>query len=49
MRKYIILHDTAAFPAMRKAVKEFVEQGTFEIKEVFINNNGLTVLKRKRW
>ena len=45
-RKYIVLHDTAAFPEMRKAIGEFVERGSFQIKEVFVNNNGLTVLER---
>ena len=45
-RKYIVLHDTAAFPEMLEAVAEFVEQGVFQIKEVFTNNNGLTILER---
>ena len=45
-RKYIILHDTASFPDMWPAVEEFLEQGVFQIKEVFVNNNGLTVLER---
>ncbi len=45
-QKYIILHDTAAFPEMCKAIDEFLEQGIFQIKEVFVNNNGLTVLER---
>jgi len=49
VKKYIVLHDTAAFPEMWPAVEEFLEQGFFEIKEVFVNNNGLTILERAKW
>ena len=45
-RKYIVMHDTAAFPELWKAIDEFLEQGFFQIKEICINNNGLTVLER---
>ncbi len=44
-KKYNVLHDTAAFPEMCKAVDEFLEQGTFQVKDVFVNNNGLTSLE----
>jgi len=46
VQKYIVMHDTAAFPEMGKAIDEFLEQGFFQIKEIFLNNNGLTVLER---
>ncbi len=46
VQKYIVMHDTTAFPEMWKAVEEFVEQGSFQIKERFTNNNGLTILER---
>ena len=46
VQKYIVLHDTAAFPEMWKAIEEFLEQGFFQVKEVFTNNNGLVILER---
>jgi hypothetical protein len=48
VRKYIVLHDTTSFPNMWPAVEEFLALGTFHIKEKYANNNGLTVLQRKK-
>lgn len=57
-QKYIILHDTVTFgdkgedgnkPGLNQAVNEFIKQNThWSIKEVFKNNNGLTILERKK-
>lgn len=52
--KYIILHDTETFgqkgetkgKGLQFAVDELLEKGIWKIKEVFKNNNGLTVLER---
>ena len=44
--KYIIMHDTN-MPEMQKAIKEFLlGNKDWKIKEVFIGDNGLTVLQR---
>jgi hypothetical protein len=48
VRKYILLHDTTSFPEIVKAIDEFVDKGNFKVKEIFVNNNGLTVLERVR-
>lgn len=54
-RKYIVLHDTAHFakmgadgkqPGLWQAVKEFIDQGTWQIKEHYSNCHGLTILER---
>ena len=55
VRKYIILHDTTTFgikgengkEGLKKAIDEFLgENKDWCIKEIFRNNNGLTVLGR---
>lgn len=44
--KYVIMHDTV-LPEMQKAINEFLMGNSdWKIKEVFENNNGLTVLQR---
>ena len=44
--KYIIMHDTNMLE-MQKAIREFLIGNTdWKVKEVFENNNGLTVLQR---
>lgn len=44
--KYIIMHDTN-MPEMQKAIREFLTGNLdWKVKEVFENNNGLTVLQR---
>ena len=44
--KYIIMHDTV-IPEMQKAIREFlIANPDWKPKEVFDNNNGLTVLQR---
>ena len=55
-RNYIILHDTVAFgyrnevgrgPGINKAIKEFLAANAdWQVREVFPNNNGLTVLAK---
>lgn len=45
--RWIILHDTTAYPEMWSAVDEFLELGTFCIQQQFTQSNGLTVLTRK--
>jgi glycosyltransferase involved in cell wall biosynthesis/predicted Zn-dependent protease len=54
-RRFIVLHDTTTFaeqgesPGHRglwPAVEEFLAQGTFRLKQRYVNNNGLTVLER---
>jgi len=56
VRRFIVLHDTEAFgetgedgnkPGLAGAVKEFVEQGVWQIHSELKNNNGLTVLARR--
>jgi len=45
--KYLIFHDTESCPEINKAITEFIaDNNHWHIKEVFYNNNGLTVLKR---
>lgn len=57
VKKYIIMHDTYIFKhsgengdknkGLKDAIDEFLENNDkWEIKEEFINNNGLTILKR---
>ncbi len=54
-RKWIILHDTIAYgvvgldggEGIQKAINEFLEKHTqWKIKEMYENNNGLTILER---
>lgn len=54
-KKYIILHDTTTFSkngegggvGLEPAISEFLETNhNWKIKEVFHNNNGLTILER---
>ena len=55
--RYIIFHDTVTFgnigmdgkkPGLNQAINEFIKENPhWFIKEVYINNNGLTVLERK--
>lgn len=55
VRRYVILHDTTTFgltgedggEGLKKALNEFLEEDpNWKVKEVFENNNGLTVLER---
>ena len=58
-RKYLIFHDTTSFEFIGEsysgeyekgiwpAIEELLEEGVWEIKERYTNNNGLTILKRK--
>lgn len=46
-KKYIILHDTETFKLMNLAFYEFIDENKhWIIKEMFFNNNGLTILER---
>lgn len=55
-KKYIVFHDTTTFefhdeqgsgPGLWTAIREFLRDNThWEVKERYINNNGLTVLRR---
>ena len=58
VKKYIIMHDTQTFKnrgesgnlekGLMDAVEKFVnENNNWEIEKIYINNNGLTILKRK--
>ena len=59
VRKYIIFHDTTSFEFIGEsysggyekgiwpAIEELIEEGKWEIKERYTNNNGLTILKQK--
>lgn len=44
--QYIALHDTVLFPALMRAVKEFLESHPFRVRQHYPNNNGLTILER---
>jgi predicted O-methyltransferase YrrM len=47
VKKYLIFHDTALYQELNKAINEFLEfNKEWKIKEVLLNNNGLTVLER---
>lgn len=47
VNKYIIMHDTTTFEGLRRAINEFLQvHKEWKIKEVYTNNNGLTVLER---
>ena len=47
VRKYLIFHDTTLCPELNKAIEEFLKSNlNWKTKEIFTNNNGLTVLER---
>lgn len=46
-RKWIVLHDTWTFPKLGNAITLFLASNrSWFVKEVYLNNNGLTVLER---
>jgi len=55
-KKYLIFHDTTTFAhrgetqghvGLKPAIDEFLQQNShWKVKEVFTNNNGLTILER---
>lgn len=57
-KKYLILHDTATFAekgqsagykGLQPAIDEFLKENPhWSVKEVFTNNNGLTILERRK-
>lgn len=55
VNKYIILHDTQTYgnvgedgskPGLMKAVEELISETEWKAKEVYKNNNGLTILEK---
>ena len=47
VNKYLIFHDTTSCPSLNQAIDEFLKANlNWKIKEVFTNNNGLTVLEK---
>lgn len=47
VNKYIIFHDTTLCPELNKAIEEFLNKNlNWKIKEVYKNNNGLTILEK---
>lgn len=46
-KKYLILHDTESFIELTQAIQEFIQQNKqWRVKDIFSNNNGLTVLSK---
>jgi hypothetical protein len=46
-RKWLVFHDTWTFPDLNIAIMQFmVVNRHWRIKEIYINNNGLTILER---
>ena len=49
VRKYLVFHDTTLCPDLNKAINEFLKDNlNWKVKEIFTNNNGLTVLEKTR-
>lgn len=49
VRKYLVFHDTTLCPDLNKAIDEFLKDNlNWKVKEIFTNNNGLTVLEKTR-
>jgi hypothetical protein len=46
--KYLIFHDTECCPDLNDAIHEYILNHPWSIKEVYKNNNGLTILERKK-
>ena len=47
VNKYLMFHDTTLCPPLNQAIDEFLKENlNWKIKEVFTNNNGLTILER---
>jgi len=46
-KKYIIFHDTVAFPNLNKAIDEFLQENLYwKIIKTYNNNNGLKICER---
>ena len=49
VNKYLIFHDTVLCPDLNKAIEEFLKDNlNWKVKEIFTNNNGLTVLEKTK-
>ena len=47
VNKYLMFHDTTLCPPLNQAIDEFLKANlNWKIKEVFTNNNGLTILEK---
>ena len=47
VNKYLMFHDTTLCPSLNQAIDEFLKENlNWKIKEVFTNNNGLTILEK---
>ena len=47
VNKYLMFHDTTLCPPLNQAIDEFLKANSnWKIKEVFTNNNGLTILEK---
>lgn len=55
-KKYLVFHDTETYgqvgedgesPGLNQAIAELIAEGHWYIKDIYHNNNGLTVLERK--
>ena len=49
VNKYLMFHDTVLCPDLNKAIEEFLKDNlNWKVKEIFTNNNGLTVLEKTK-
>jgi len=49
VNKYLMFHDTTLCPELNKAIEEFLKDNlNWKVKEIFTNNNGLTVLEKTK-
>jgi len=47
VNKYLMFHDTTLCPQLNQAIDEFLKANTnWKVKEIFTNNNGLTILEK---
>lgn len=47
VNKYLMFHDTTLCPSLNQAIDEFLKENpNWKVKEIFTNNNGLTILEK---
>ena len=47
VNKYLMFHDTTLCVELNKAIEEFLKENqNWKVKEIFTNNNGLTILEK---
>jgi hypothetical protein len=45
--KYLVFHDTTSCPELNRAIDEFMDENDeWIVKDIYTNNNGLTILRR---